>query len=165
MNWLNNISLKAKMGLIIGIAVLGLSVFAWIAYRTVNAVKIGGDEYTQIETLNTATADILPPPAHLLMVDWYYRRTVLRVLDGEYEDARKLYQRYKAQREEYDKTVEKWRAHPEIYKLMPFESPDVQKYFQLLEQNFEAPFERGDWKAVADLDTMAKVIPCGALHR
>jgi methyl-accepting chemotaxis protein len=159
MNWLNNISLKAKMGLIIGIAVLGLSVFAWIAYTTVNAVKIGGDEYTQIETLNTATADILPPPAHLLMVDWYYRRIVLRVLDGEYEDARKLYRRYKAQREEYDKTVEKWREHPEIYKLMPFESPDVQKYFQFLDQHFEAPFERGDWKAVADLDTMAKVIP------
>jgi methyl-accepting chemotaxis protein len=159
MSWLNNISLKAKMGLIIGIAVLGLSVFAWIAYTTVNAVKIGSEEYEKIETFNTATADILPPPAHLLMVDWYYRRTVLRVIEGEYEDARKLYRRYKAQREEYDKTVEKWRAHPEIYKLMPFESPDVQKYFQLLEQNFEAPFERGDWKAVGDLDAMAKIIP------
>jgi hypothetical protein len=70
MSWLNNISLKAKMGLVIGIAVLGLSVFAWIAYTTVNAVKIGSEEYAKIETFNTATTDILPPPAHLLVVDW-----------------------------------------------------------------------------------------------
>jgi methyl-accepting chemotaxis protein len=159
MSWLNNISLKAKMGLIIGVAVAGLSVFAWIAYITVNAVKIGGEEYAKIETFNTAVADILPPSAHLAMVDWYYRRIVLRVIEGKYEDARKLYRRYQAQREAYNKAAEKWRKHPEVYKLMPFESPDVQKYFQLLEQNFEAPFERGDWKAVSDLRAMAQIIP------
>ena len=65
MSWLNNISLKAKMGLIIGVAVAGLSVFAWIAYITVKAVKIGGEEYAKIETFNTDVADILPPSATL----------------------------------------------------------------------------------------------------
>jgi hypothetical protein len=70
MSWLNNISLKAKMGLIIGIAVLGLSVFAWIAYTTLQKVRIGGDEYQQIKRGTQATTDIFPPDGNVLMLDW-----------------------------------------------------------------------------------------------
>jgi HAMP domain-containing protein len=150
MSWLNNISLKAKMGLIIGVGVVGLSVFAWIAYTTLQEVRIGGNKYQQIKRGTQATADIFPPDGNVLMLDWYYRRVVLRVVDGEYDIARMLYQRYKEQRERYNKTAEKWREYPELYRVMPFESPSVKKYIQLLETRFEPAFERGDWKAVTD---------------
>jgi methyl-accepting chemotaxis protein len=150
MSWLNNISLKAKMGLVIGVGVVGLSVFAWIAYTTLQEVRIGGDEYQQIKRDTQATTDIFPPDGNVLMLDWYYRRVVLRVVDGEYDIARMLYQRYKEQRERYNKTAEKWREYPELYRVMPFESPSVKKYIQLLETRFEPAFERGDWKAVTD---------------
>jgi methyl-accepting chemotaxis protein len=150
MSWLNNISLKAKMGLIIGVGVVGLSVFAWIAYTTLQEVRIGGDKYQQIKRGTQATTDIFPPDGNVLMLDWYYRRVVLRVVDGEYDIARMLYQRYKEQRERYNKTAEKWREYPELYRVMPFESPSVKKYIQLLETRFEPAFERGDWKAVTD---------------
>lgn len=146
MLWLNNISLKAKMGLIIGIAAVGLSIFGWIAYTTVNTVKIGSETYLDIKRDEEAFADILPPDGNLLMIDWYYRRIVLHVLEGEYEEARELYQRYKEQRNLYNKTAEKWREHEAIYQVMPFEAPEVKEFFQLLETHFEPAFERGDWK-------------------
>lgn len=73
MSWLNNISLKAKIGLIIGIAVAGLCLFGWITHTTLEKVKVGGKLYAEIIDDKEAVADILPPPAHILMIDWYYR--------------------------------------------------------------------------------------------
>ncbi|GIV08005.1 MAG: hypothetical protein KatS3mg019_0096 [Fimbriimonadales bacterium] len=150
MNWLNNLSLKAKLGLLAGAAVVGLTVFGIASYSTLHAVKIGGDEYQQLETKSAAVADIAPPPANLLIVDWWYRRLVLRVHDEEYETAKRLYQGYKQARKEYAEAVERWRKHPELYAVMPFEDPNVQKYLQMLDTHFEPAFERGDWNAVTD---------------
>lgn len=44
MTWLNNLSLKVKLGLLAGCAVVGLTVFGITAYTTLNAVKIGSEE-------------------------------------------------------------------------------------------------------------------------
>ena len=157
MSWLNNISLKAKMGLIIGVAVAGLSLFGWITYTTLEKVKVGGTLYAEIIDDKEAVADILPPPAHMLMIDWYYRQVVLLVVKGNYDEARVMYRQYKAQRETFNKTAEKWRAKPKIYQMMPFESPAVRRYLQLLDAEFEPAFERGDWKAVTEIGTLQKV--------
>jgi hypothetical protein len=96
MSWLNNISLKAKMGLIVGIGVVGISLFGWVAYTTLETVKIGGPLYVSILKDQDAVADVLPPDGNLLMVDWFYRKVVNNVAIGDYNHARRLYTKYKS---------------------------------------------------------------------
>jgi hypothetical protein len=158
MSWLNNISLKAKMGLIVGIGVVGISLFGWVAYTTLETVKIGGPLYVSIFKAQDAVADVLPPDGNLLMVDWFYRKVVNNVAIGDYDHARRLYTKYKAQREAFTKIVEKWQPETEVYGMLPFETPEVKRYLQLLETKFEPAFERNDWKAVTDPKAVKEIL-------
>jgi methyl-accepting chemotaxis protein len=158
MSWLNNISLKAKMGLIVGAGVVGISLFGWVAYTTLETVKIGGPLYVSIFKAQDAVADVLPPDGNLLMVDWFYRKVVNNVAIGDYDHARRLYTKYKAQREAFTKIVEKWQPETEVYGMLPFETPEVKRYLQLLETKFEPAFERNDWKAVTDPKAVKEIL-------
>jgi methyl-accepting chemotaxis protein len=151
MSWLNNISLKAKLGLLAGVAIVGLTVFGLTAYSTLNTVKIGGPEYYQLSTLRDAEAATAPPEANPLLVDWWYRRIVLRVRDKDYDVAKRLYKQYKQARQDYAKAVERWKQDSTIAQIMPFDHPTIQKYFQMLDTHFEPAFEREDWQAVTDV--------------
>ncbi|MCX7993404.1 MAG: hypothetical protein N2651_07015, partial [Fimbriimonadales bacterium] len=67
MHWLNNLSLKAKLGLLAGAAVIGLTVFGIAAYTTLETVKIGGAKSHRIQLLQEAFADTVQPPANLFV--------------------------------------------------------------------------------------------------
>lgn len=150
MNWLNNLSLKAKLGLLAGVAIGGLTVFGIASYTTLNTVRIGGDKYGQVANLRKALNDTLLPAANPSLIDWYYRRIVLDVAHGDYKEAQLLYKDYKQARQDYAKAVEHWKQDPTIAPIMPFDHPSIQKYFQMLDTHFEPAFERGDWQAVID---------------
>jgi hypothetical protein len=128
MSWLNNISLKAKMGLIVGAGVVGISLFGWVAYTTLETAKIGGTSYELIFKAQDAVADVLPPDGNLLMIDWYYLKVVSSIKSGDYENARRYYRLYKAQREAFAKIVEKWRPDAEVFGILPLESSEAKRY-------------------------------------
>jgi len=150
MNWLNNLSLKAKLGLLAGTAIVGLTVFGIASYTTLNTVKIGGVEYGQVANLHYALADVQPPSANPLLIDWFYRRIVLTIERGDYQAAQLRYKDYKQARQNYAQAEKRWKQDPTIAQIMPFDHPSIQKYFQILDTHFEPAFERGDWNAVTD---------------
>lgn len=146
MNWLNNLSLKAKLGLIAGIAVVGLSVFGATAYSTLNTVKIGSDEYHKISLHEDALADLITPPASILGLDWWALRICYAIDHQEYAQARHLLTSLKKAREQYAEAQERWKKYPEIYRQMPFEKPETLAYLKLLDEQFIPAVERSDWK-------------------
>ncbi|MFN4032083.1 MAG: methyl-accepting chemotaxis protein [Fimbriimonadales bacterium] len=150
MNWLNNLSLKAKLGLIAGIAVIGLTVFGATAYSTLNTVKIGGEEDNTIECHRDALADIAPPAASILDLDWWALRISYAIDHNEYSRARQLLASLKKAREQYAEAQERWKKHPEIYQEMPFEKPETLAYLKLLDDEFIPAVERSDWKTASN---------------
>jgi methyl-accepting chemotaxis protein len=59
-------SVRARLGALVAIPVLGLGLFAGLTYRTLNEVKIGGDAYAHIDQSKTLLADVLPPPCYIV---------------------------------------------------------------------------------------------------
>jgi len=147
MRWLNNLSFKAKLGLLAGFALVGLTVFAITAFTTLNTVKIGGAEYETIDLHKDALADFTNPAASLVDIDWYLLRIVYEIEQGDYARARRILSDLKKSRETYTKSQEHWKKYADIYKHIPFERPETQAYLQLLDEQFIPAVERGDWKA------------------
>ncbi|MCX7925029.1 MAG: hypothetical protein N2554_04370, partial [Fimbriimonadales bacterium] len=148
MHWLNNLSLKVKLGLLAGVAVVGLTVFGITAYATLNTVKIGGAEYAVLKNQADALADILTPPANPITIDWYVRMIDSKIEAGKYQEAQTLYQEYRKAFQDYEQRVAHWKQHPEIYNALHVERPEVQAYLRKLKAEFEPAFERGDWARV-----------------
>lgn len=146
MTWLNNLSLKVKLGLLAGCAVVGLTVFGITAYTTLNAVKIGSEEYEQMDLDKTLLADILTPPGNLLPIDWYSARIVVNIEAGNYERVNQLLASLKKAREAYNERQEFWRSHPERYKLTPFEDASARSYLETLDNEFIPSVERQEYE-------------------
>ncbi len=150
MNWLNNLSLKAKLGLIAGIAAIGLTVFGATAISTLNAVKIGSEEYHKIVQDKDALADFLSPPANILELDWCALRICYAIDHKEYAQARRLLTLLKKAREQYAEAQERWKKHPDVYQQMPFEKPETLAFLKLLDEEFVPAVERSDWKTASE---------------
>jgi methyl-accepting chemotaxis protein len=148
MKWLNNLRLKAKLGLLAGCAIVGLTVFGITAYTTLNTVKIGSEEYANIKNQADALADILTPPANPITIDWYVRMIAGFVDEGQYQKAQRLYQEYRKAFQEYEQRAQYWKQHPEIYGSLHLEQAEVNQYLRRLKTEFEPAFERADWDRV-----------------
>jgi methyl-accepting chemotaxis protein len=62
---LKNLSIKGKLTLVTGLFVVGIAVFALIAFNTLNEVKIGGQLYTEISAADEVNNDYVPADGHL----------------------------------------------------------------------------------------------------
>ncbi|MCX7992364.1 MAG: hypothetical protein N2651_01715 [Fimbriimonadales bacterium] len=62
--------MKAKLGLLSGFAAVGLTIFGFTAYTTLEAVKIGGYRYSNLKLHQSALSDFTPSAARLIDVDW-----------------------------------------------------------------------------------------------
>lgn len=62
----NNLRIRDKFGVLLGIVVIGILVFGALAYTTISLVEINGPLYGQIIDGKDLTADILPPPEYLI---------------------------------------------------------------------------------------------------
>ncbi len=160
MNWLSNLSLKAKLGLLASCAVVGLVVFGVVAYTTLITVKINGAKYKEIDLDKTLLADILTPPASLVRMDWFAARIVVNINSGNYQRVEQLLKQLKEARQEYAQRQEFWRQYPDRYELMPFESASAKSYIALMDDEFIPSVERKDWqKAVAVRSKLDAEIP------
>ncbi|MDX2016655.1 MAG: methyl-accepting chemotaxis protein [Planctomycetota bacterium] len=59
-------SVRARLGALVAIPVLGLALFAGLSYHTLREVKIGGEAYARIDESKTLLADVLPPPCYIV---------------------------------------------------------------------------------------------------
>src|SRR6185436_1532608 len=60
------LSLRAKLGTLIAVAIGGLLLFGALTYRTLGIVKVNGPLYGRIVQAKDVIADILPPPEYIL---------------------------------------------------------------------------------------------------
>jgi methyl-accepting chemotaxis protein len=66
MSYFANLKVKAKLTLLVGIAVVGFAAFGLYSYSTLNKVKVNGPVYQEIVLGKDLVADILPPPEYII---------------------------------------------------------------------------------------------------
>jgi methyl-accepting chemotaxis protein len=63
---MKNILIRTKLLILIGISILGLTVFGILSYYTIEKLKINGHLYNKIVEGKDLVADILPPPEYII---------------------------------------------------------------------------------------------------
>ena len=63
---LKNVSVQAKLFLVIGVFIVGFLTFGISAYQTLNTVKINGSVYRQIAQGKDIINDVFPPPLNII---------------------------------------------------------------------------------------------------
>ena len=81
-------SIPVKLALAVGIPVVASLLFALLALRTLQQVRIGGAQYDELSESNDLRADILPPPYYI--VESYLTAQLLAETtdDATYQDLR-----------------------------------------------------------------------------
>ncbi|HAA02815.1 MAG TPA: hypothetical protein DCE18_05540 [Syntrophobacteraceae bacterium] len=98
-------SLKWKLLGTTAICVAAFSVFGWVAWNTVETVKVRGPYYQKISTDKDLIADVLPPPAYI--IESYF--TILLMLNTpDKASVDQLAQRLHELRKEYDARHDYW---------------------------------------------------------
>jgi len=88
-----------------GLTLIGLTVFAAIAWNTLNTTKVNGPLYQKIVQGKDLIADILPPPEYIIESYFVLFQMLEETDAGKLKD---LALKSKALREEYDKRHEFW---------------------------------------------------------
>ncbi len=143
-------SLKIRLGLLIGAAVLAAGVFTAAVYSTVATVQVGGPIYHRITLNKDLIADALPTSLYIadsyllalqLAADSMHREerlAQLRFHEGEFNEKRKA-----------------WRARlPERSpqsQLLEASSQDAERFFDQLNREFLPAIARGDTQLAATL--------------
>jgi methyl-accepting chemotaxis protein len=93
--------IKTKLLVLLSISFLGLSIFAIVAYLTVEKLKINGSLYLKIIEGKDLVADILPPPEYI--IESYL--TVFEMTNNDSDDKLNQYIQYfdKLQKEYYNR--------------------------------------------------------------
>lgn len=63
---IQNISVKAKLNLLVGLFTIGFAVFGTVSFIMMSTVKVNGPLYQEIVLGKDLTADILPPPEYII---------------------------------------------------------------------------------------------------
>ena len=62
---IQNLTVRSKLALLVGIFVVGFAAFGWVSHETLNLVKVGGPYYRSIVQGKDVIADVAPPPEYL----------------------------------------------------------------------------------------------------
>jgi methyl-accepting chemotaxis protein len=105
MHILRLVSVRKRLLLLIGLFVLGFSVYGYVFYGQLNKVKVNGPIYAQIVQGKDLVADILPPPEYII-------ESYLNVLEMQSEKdsatIAKLIDYGKQLKKDYDARHEYW---------------------------------------------------------
>ena len=104
---MHNLSLKAKLGILIAVALGGFVSFGAVSYRTLETVKVNGPVYARIVQSKDLIADILPPPEYILEA----YAVALQMLDeNEPATLKKLAERSATLAQDYENRHQFWAA-------------------------------------------------------
>lgn len=66
MSRIANLNVSQKLGLLLGIFLVGFSAFGLLAYKTLDDVEVNGPLYRDIVRSKDIVADVLPPPEYII---------------------------------------------------------------------------------------------------
>jgi methyl-accepting chemotaxis protein len=131
LSWLDKISLKGKLQLLVGSALLVIVAIVAIVMGKTSEVRIGGETYDRIVNSKDIIADILPPPIFVVEAE----RSVQAMMADNNVATRQLYLAHiKALQNEFQQRVNYWAT----YQHLPVEVrqhlfgkviPSADKYF------------------------------------
>lgn len=150
-------TVKAKLSLLVGIFATGFIVFAWMAFSTLNTLKVNGPYFDEIVAGKDIIADVLPPPEYIIesyllslqMADPANRNQLL----GE----KGLVARSKVLRNEYDKRHEYWdnltlvRNTPMVKHLLNDSYPPAEQFFDLRDNQLIPAVQAGNYTRAAQV--------------
>jgi methyl-accepting chemotaxis protein len=102
---MDRLSLTAKLGTLIAVALAGLLLLGLVSYRTLEEVKVNGPVYARIVQAKDVVADILPPPEYILEA---YMVTLQMLDETDPAVLRKLAERGVALAKDYDDRHQFW---------------------------------------------------------
>ncbi len=144
-------SIKIRLGLLVGAAVLATGAFTLAVHDTVTTVQIHGPLYIQIVDSKDLVVDTLPPP--LYMVESYL--TTLELLIVPPSQRTVLIARFKRLQQEFYSKEAEWRTRlppgPLRDKLINASGQWARRFFDLWNREFLPAAERGDTETMTSL--------------
>ena len=120
--FLSNLTIRVRLAILISVFAVGFTSFTFLAYKTLNRVKVNGPVYAQIIQTKDLVADVLPPPEYI--VESYLN--VLQLLDETNPRATAtLIERGRLLRQQYEEGHDRWAKElpdGEIKRLLVHES-------------------------------------------
>ena len=158
---LSQLRITWKLRLLIGMAVLALGAFAWVAFSTLRTVQINGELYERIMVDADLAADVAPPDVSLTPV----RLKVYVALnepdpDKRLELANGLMEARKTFQKAYEPDAKEVPEGPLKDMLQGDVRQTAEQYFDLLEQELVPALRRGDLKKVEEV--RRRLAPIGA---
>jgi len=144
---LNNIKMRGKLSVVVGVFVVGFAVFGVISYQTLEALRINGDLYKQLADSKDLIADVLPPPNYIIethlvaqeLVDTQDSLETQQLLASLTE----LRKSYAARREYWIKSLPQGKLRDT---LLEASYQPVEAYFAALDREFIPAIQKGDRK-------------------
>jgi len=150
-NFLNNLTIRAKLFILTAMFAVGLSGVAISNYLTVESVKVGGPLYTNSVADLTLIADMLPPP--LFLTETHLRAHQLVTTQDNAEIAA-LKAGLKKNRTEFDDRKAVWLKDLEegpMKQAMSAVYRTGYAYFELYDNDFIPALNRGETAKAAEL--------------
>jgi len=149
---LKNATVKAKLFILGAAFVVGMAIFGFVAYGTLNLVEINGSLYQQISLAKDADADIVPPAESILepalLVARMAQAKDKSELQGLVDQLRKDKQSFDTQHAYYVKNL----PEGQLKELMTVTAyQPAMKWFDLAEEQYIPAMLNGDTKKAADI--------------
>ena len=144
---LSQLRITWKLRLLIGMAVLALGVFAWVAFSTLRAVQINGELFDRIMVDTDLQSDTAPPDVSLLPVRL---KVYVALNEPDPEKRLELANGLMAARKNFENVYESDAKEvpdgPLKESLIGPVHQTAEQYFDALEQEFVPALRRGDLK-------------------
>jgi methyl-accepting chemotaxis protein len=145
---MNSMRVSSRFFLLLGVFAASFTLVAWMAFSTLNLVKVNGPIYNNVVQQKDLVADILPPPEYLL--ESYF--VVLQLAHANPKDVPALVAKSRQLKDDYEVRHNYWASNlPEgkIKELILVDSyKPGQEFLALRDQRFIPAIERGDKAAV-----------------
>jgi methyl-accepting chemotaxis protein len=165
MKFISNLSLKAKLTLLMGVFVIGFGAFGAMSFHTLNTVKVGSASYQEIIQSKDLLADVLPPPVYIvepcLVANLMPRAKTPEALAELVDRYRKLVAEFRTRQEFWAKALPE---SPEKAELVDKSRKPAEAFFTAFDAEFlPLVLSKNVTEARAVLD--AKLIPLFNEHR
>ena len=157
---LSQLRITWKLRLLIGMAIVALAVFAWVAFSTLKTVQINGALYEQIMVDQDMIADTVPPLVSLLPIRL---KVYVALFETNPDKRNELANGLMQARGDFQKAYDDdFKEAPEgkIKSQLEKVHESAVQYLDIMEQELVPALRRGDMKA-AD-ETRKKIAPIGA---
>ncbi len=142
---LNNFTIKSRLILLLGILIVGFTVFGFATYKSMRTLSVNGPVYQQIVQGKDLVADILPPPEYI--IESYL--VALQLTDAEdANEIKTLAAKFEQLKAEYESRHSFWQNQSleksQADYLLERSYKPAQVFYSEAEQNFLPKTKSGD---------------------